>query len=187
MDQLPTLRVSTKDREAAIERLQAAFLNDRLTDTELGERIDRALSAKVVGDLDAVLADLPAEAALPSPWRAGAPAPSPVKSVNTYKGSAVQGGLWTVPPQFKSQAYKAHQTIDLTKAALSGPRTEIVVGAYKSTVVVVVPPGMAVEMQGSSHAGSWVDETNGGTPGGPLIVVKGSGYKSTIVVKGPDA
>jgi len=183
MDQLPSLRVSTKDRDAAVERLQAAYLNDRLSDTELGERIERALAAKVGGDLDALLADLPAEVAPLGSWGDGAPAPSPVKSMNTYKGSAVQGGNWTVPAQFKSQGYKAQQTIDLTKAVLSGPRTEILVGVYKSAVVVVVPRGMAVEMQGSSYAGSWVDETNGGTPGGPLLVVRGSGYKSTITVK----
>jgi hypothetical protein len=53
------MRVSDADREQVAERLREHFAAGRLTSDELDERVAAALSAKTVGDLRAVMADLP--------------------------------------------------------------------------------------------------------------------------------
>lgn len=53
------MRVSDADREQVAERLREHFAAGRLTSEELDERVAAALNAKTVGDLRAVMADLP--------------------------------------------------------------------------------------------------------------------------------
>jgi hypothetical protein len=53
------MRVSDTDREQVAEQLREHFTAGRLTSEELDERVTATLSAKTVGDLRAVMADLP--------------------------------------------------------------------------------------------------------------------------------
>jgi DNA-binding PadR family transcriptional regulator len=53
------MRVSDRDRERAAARLRDSFVEGRLTREELDERITAALTARTVGDLRRVTADLP--------------------------------------------------------------------------------------------------------------------------------
>lgn len=53
------MRVSDADRERVAGRLREHFAEGRLTSDELDERLSAALRAKTVGDLRAVMADLP--------------------------------------------------------------------------------------------------------------------------------
>jgi hypothetical protein len=53
------MRVSDADREQVTARLREHFAEGRLTSEELDERITAALSAKTVGELRGVMADLP--------------------------------------------------------------------------------------------------------------------------------
>jgi hypothetical protein len=62
------IRVSDADRERAAARLRAHFAEGRLSPGELDERIAAALSAKTVGDVRRIMADLPG--LVPAPPRA---------------------------------------------------------------------------------------------------------------------
>jgi DNA-binding PadR family transcriptional regulator len=53
------IRVSDRDRERAAARLRDSFAEGRLTREELDERLTAALSARTVGDLRRITADLP--------------------------------------------------------------------------------------------------------------------------------
>ena len=53
------LRASHADREQVIGTLKAAFVQGRLTEDELGERVDRAYAARTHAALAEVIADLP--------------------------------------------------------------------------------------------------------------------------------
>jgi hypothetical protein len=66
-----SLRAGTEDRTRVTEWLQAQYVAGRLTSSELEERIERALAARTMGDLDALTADLPpiASPAAPSSRR----------------------------------------------------------------------------------------------------------------------
>jgi DUF1707 SHOCT-like domain/2TM domain len=52
-------RAGDDDRRRVMDLLQAHYVAGRLSATELEERIERALAARVLADLDALLADLP--------------------------------------------------------------------------------------------------------------------------------
>jgi hypothetical protein len=56
----PRLRASDADRERTVELLREHHAVGRLTADEFHERLDRAYAAKTRGDLDELLADLPA-------------------------------------------------------------------------------------------------------------------------------
>ena len=60
MTRRATLRASDADRELIAERLRQAATEGRLLAEELEERLGTALSARTYGELDAVVADLPA-------------------------------------------------------------------------------------------------------------------------------
>jgi hypothetical protein len=53
------MRASTDDRKRVTDWLQAQYVAGRLNSTELEERIEQALAARTMGDLDALTADLP--------------------------------------------------------------------------------------------------------------------------------
>lgn len=58
------LRAAETDREQVIGALQAAFTQARLTQDEFAARAGRALTARTYGDLDALIADIPADPAV---------------------------------------------------------------------------------------------------------------------------
>jgi hypothetical protein len=59
-----TTRAADADRERIVERLHAAAVEGRLGPDELEARLEAALSASTYLELDQVVADLPAQAAL---------------------------------------------------------------------------------------------------------------------------
>lgn len=65
----PSLRASDADRDAVLDRLRSAHAEGRLTAEEFSERMDTALSARTMGDLAILTADLPAS--LPARARTG--------------------------------------------------------------------------------------------------------------------
>lgn len=73
------LRASDAERDAAIERLRHHGSVGRLSMDELTERIDAALEAKTLGQLDALFVDLPDEPRPPATLPPPAPAPVPFR------------------------------------------------------------------------------------------------------------
>ena len=55
----PAIRASDRERDAATQRLQEAFAEGRLDDSEFDQRMRTALSARTRPELDRLLADLP--------------------------------------------------------------------------------------------------------------------------------
>jgi Domain of unknown function (DUF1707) len=60
------LRAGHADRDLVIEALKTAFVDGRLTKTELTARTGRALAARTYADLAALTADIPAEPTEPA-------------------------------------------------------------------------------------------------------------------------
>lgn len=69
-----SLRAADRDREAVADILREQHLAGRLETDELQERVERCYTAKTYADLDAVLADLPAQG--PHPYSSPSPSPS---------------------------------------------------------------------------------------------------------------
>ena len=67
MDDLPVLRAGDADRESLAADLREHFAVGRLTQAELGERLDATYRATTMGELAALRADLPDPRPLPLP------------------------------------------------------------------------------------------------------------------------
>lgn len=107
MGEAPHLRCSDADRDRAAAVLRDGLGDGRIDVTELDERLDRVYRARTYGELDEVMADLPAWAAMHQPtpppyagpaWPVMAPAPPlPVRRRRPFFAwLAVVWLLWAV-------------------------------------------------------------------------------------------
>jgi hypothetical protein len=177
------LRVSDRERDAVVQRVQTAFAEGRLDDTEFDERMRAALTARTRGDLDVLLTDLPAETAAPGPPPATA-GRGPGRLAIALKSSVRRGGRWRVPERYTTVVYKGTGWLDLRAAELSGPVTTFVAVAYKSRLTILVPPGLRVEMTGFGVT-QGADEEDPGyrlPTDAPVIHVRGVAYKGTVEI-----
>jgi hypothetical protein len=179
----PALRASDRERDAVVQRVQQAFAEGRLDDTEFDERMRAALTARTHADLEVLLADLPAETPAPGPAMAAA-GRGPGRVAIALKSSVRRGGRWRVPERYTTVVYKGSGWLDLRAAELSGPVTTFLAVAYKSQVTVLVPPGVRVEMTGFGVT-QGADEEDPGyrlATDAPVIHVRGVAYKGTVEI-----
>ena len=176
-------RASDRERDAVVQRVQDAFAEGRIDDVEFDERTRAALTARTHADLDALLADLPAETA------AGGTAPAvaghgPGRFAIALKSSVRRAGRWRVPERYTTVVYKGGGWLDLRAAELSGQVTTFVTVAYKSRVTILVPPSVRVEMTGFGVTQGQDDEDPGYRlpADAPVIHVRGIAYKGTVEI-----
>jgi hypothetical protein len=178
------IRASDRERDAVVQRVQEAFAEGRLDDTEFDERMRAALTARTHADLEVLLTDLPAATAAPGT----APAISghgPGRFAIALKSSVRRAGRWRVPERYTTVVYKGGGWLDLRAAELSGPATTLVAVAYKSRVTILVPPGVRVEMTGFGVTQGLSDEEDPGyrlPVDAPVIHVRGIAYKGTVEI-----
>jgi hypothetical protein len=179
------IRLSDRDRDAVVHRLQSAFAEGRLDDEEFDQRTRAALTARLSTDLVPLTRDLPAEAT------AGAPAPAtlqgrkPGRFAIAYKSSIRRAGRWLVPERFTTVVYKGSGRIDLRAAELTAAATTVLAVAYKSRIDVLVPVGVRLELDGVGVSKGWSaeEELERRLPAdAPVVHVRGVGYKGTIEV-----
>ncbi|MGH3255369.1 MAG: DUF1707 SHOCT-like domain-containing protein [Streptosporangiaceae bacterium] len=179
----PATRASDRERDAVVQRVQQAFAEGRLDDTEFDERMRAALVARTHADLDALLTDLPAAAA-----PGLAPAASgrgPGRLAVALKSSVRRGGRWRVPERYTAVVYKGDGWLDLRAAELSGPVTTFLAVAYKSTVTILVPPSVRVEMTGFGVTQGLAEDDDPGyrlPADAPVIHVRGIAYKGAVEI-----
>ena len=182
----PSLEVA---RERTIQALCSHFAYDRLTTEEVDERLERAQRARTVGELEQLLADLPAtEVPPPDETRPGALTTGydarETGRVLALLGEVKRTGVWTPPRELRVAAVLGSVTVDLRDARLSPGVTEIRVAAVMGEVKVIVPPGVRVESNATAFLGAVTDDVyepvspDGGTP-----VVRISGFAFLAEVK----
>jgi hypothetical protein len=180
------IRVSDRDRDAVVYRLQEAFAEGRLDDDEFDQRSRAALTARLSTELAVLTTDLPESAGLTSrPAPLPVPGRKPGRFAIAYKSSIRRGGRWRVPEQFSTVVYKGSGRIDLRAAELTAPVTTVRAVAYKSRIDVLVPPGVRVDLEGFGVSKGWTvqEELEDRLPAdAPVVHVRGIGYKGTIEV-----
>ncbi|MFF7732262.1 DUF1707 domain-containing protein [Streptomyces sp. NPDC007984] len=87
----PEVRASYADRDRVVDVLRVAAGEGRLTLEELEERLEAALSARTVGELAALTADLPAAAGQ------GSAEAEDVVRIRQEGASTRRGDGWVVP------------------------------------------------------------------------------------------
>ena len=172
---------SNVERDAATQRLQAAFAEHRLTDEEFDQRVRHALVARTTTELDSLTADLPAAA--PTLLVATGTSRKPGRFAIALKSSISRVGRWTLPRRFLSVVYKGAGLLDLRLAQLTSEETTITALSYKSRTEILVPPGVRVEFGGTGVSATgdvWQAEL---PPGAPVVRIRGVAYKGSIEVR----
>ena len=172
-------RVSDQERDEAVQRLQAAFAEGRLTDAEFDARVRATLTARTQEEIARLLADLAI-----SPARL-APVGPVSRLVLAVFGAAQRRGRWRVPEQCTAVAVMGGCTLDLRAAQLSAPVTTITAVALMGGVEVLVPPGVRVEMHGQSLMGGWSNHVRQEylPPDAPQVHVRGFALMGGVEVR----
>jgi hypothetical protein len=171
-------------RERAIAVLSEAFAQDALDVDEFERRVTRAHTSDRPADIEALLADLPnaATTAVPpsvalvaAPEGTGA-LDAPVQTVYAVFGGVDRRGTWTVPRRFKVVAMMGGASIDLREARFPRGVIDLEVNAFFGGVQILVPPGLAVEVQGTAIMGGFQNVNRAPPtpdPDAPLLRVRG--------------
>jgi len=169
-------------RQRIVDQLCAHYAAENLTDELLETRLSQALSATSLVELNALVADLPTEAAgsATSPSTAVAMArPDTVgdrQVIVAVMGGAERKGAWTPPRQLSVIAVMGGAELDFREARFSPGVTEITCFAMMGGIEIIVPPGVHVESQGMGLMGGFsqlgsADDAPG--PDAPILRIGG--------------
>ncbi|MBC3841734.1 DUF1707 domain-containing protein [Streptacidiphilus sp. 4-A2] len=164
----PAVRASDAEREALVERLNAACGEGRLDLEEFSERLELAYAARTRAELDALVEDLPQAVAVPAPV---APAAKGRSWHVSPLGGLRRGGSWRVPAETLAVTLIGGLDLDLTEAELDAPVVTVRQFSVIGGARVLVPPGVRVEVSGFSLLGGRrvdADERAVG-PGAPVV------------------
>jgi len=136
---LPELRASHEDRNRVVETLQVAGGDGRLSAEELDARVESALSARTLGELAALTADLPATATAVA---------KDVLVVEQVGGKYAQEGRWQVPARIELDTKLCRVTLDFTQAVITSNVVRIETEMVHGKLIIVGAPGVVIDPDG---------------------------------------
>jgi hypothetical protein len=170
------VRMSDAERNAVIERLSTAVAEGRLTMTEFEERVDAVVRARTRGDVEPLVADLPATVP--------AVVPQDVVELKSSGGQLRRTGRWAVPRRLVVRSPAGMVKLDLREAVISHPVVEIDLAAQAGSTTVVLPPGATADIDGVTTSGGTASLKVPSIPSsGPHFVITGSTAGGTLVVR----
>jgi len=153
-------------RDAITEKLSSGFANGLYEVDELERRLALVQTAQTPAELDALVTDL-------VPVSAPSLALVPAKRMRIVMGSIERTGPWAVPQQLAARVFCGHLLLDLREARLAPGITTIEVNITMGNVEVIVPPGMAVDVDASSFLGNIEERTEPATSAANIVRVVG--------------
>ncbi len=173
------MRASDADRDRVLALLAEAMSDGRLTADEHAERVQRAFSARTLGELAALTTDL----ALPSaqPLRLDGS-----RVIAGIFSPARRDGRWVVPENLTVTAMFGEVEVDFTQAILQTSRVQLYATVFGGRLRLIVPDGVSVIVSGHMVLG----RKRGGTPppagpGAPVIEVKALVLGGELTVRTP--
>ena len=168
-------RASDRDRDRALELLATAAGDGRLTLEEYSARADRALAARLVGELSELTADLQRVPEVPAQG---------ADQMVAILSSDSRNGHLTVPARFEARTVLGDCKIELQEAVLTSHVTRIDARAMLGAVTILVPDGVEVRLSGKSILGARSSEvTNAPLPGAPVIEVRATAILGNVTVR----
>ncbi|KDN73738.1 DUF1707 domain-containing protein [Streptomyces olindensis] len=135
----PEVRASHADRDRIVDVLRVAAGDGRLTMEELDERVEAALSARTVGELAALTADLPE--AVPQ----DAVEVEDVVRIEQEGSSTRRGDAWVVPRRLEVRSAWGEVTLDFTGAVITQDTLHIDLDMRGGALKLVTRPGVVVD------------------------------------------
>lgn len=174
-------------RQQVVEDLMEHFANDVLDLAEFERRLDVANSSSTLEELNGVLTDLPTSTALMrsaklTPARGGSAVLVASEDVRAHSlmiavcGGTSRKGRWVPARRNTAVGVMGSVQLDFREAMLGPGVTEVAVFACLGGVEIIVPPEMAVEVDGIAIMGGFDNETDtvlNRDPDQPLLRVKG--------------
>jgi hypothetical protein len=164
----PELRASDADRDQAVVELREHTAAGRLTLEEFSERVDQAVAARTLAELDEVRSDLPGSVPAELERR------RPKRFTGVAFGNTQRTGRWRLPRRSFGLSFFGDLDLDLRQAELSGPRASITVFVIFGNVDVYVPESVDVDLDGFTvfgHRRDWGRDLPQ-HPGAPLVDVR---------------
>lgn len=179
-EQRPELRISDADRERAVQRLNDAVAEGRLTMSEFDERVDGVLRSRTASELTPYLVDLPGTA--------GGPVTAPEhQELRTTASTLRRNGRWVVPRRLTVHSKAGKVKLDLTEAVISHPVVELTLQTAAATTVLILPQGASVDVDQVEQVASSTRvrkvPTSTVPTGDPHLVVTGKQFAGTLVVR----
>ena len=138
-DDLPDLRASHADRDRVVDALRVAGGDGRLSAEELDTRLESALSARTLGELAELTADLPI-----APAAKG----KDVLVVEQHGGRYVREGRWPVPARIELRTQECRVTLDFTHAVITSNVLRIETDMVHGKLFIVSSPGIVIDTDG---------------------------------------
>jgi hypothetical protein len=171
------LRASDADRERVLSLLGEALADGRLTPDEHAERTATACSARTLGDLVGLTADLtPADAQ---------PILVDDRPLHAVFGSVRRGGRWVVPVRMPLVAVLGTVELDLREAVLQ--RRHIIIDAQVlgGRLRLLVPEGVRVQVTGRTVLCPRDVRLRATGADGPLVEVRGTLVLGSLRARNP--
>jgi hypothetical protein len=138
-DDLPDLRASHADRDRVVDMLRIAGGDGRLSAEELDIRLESALSARTLGELARLTADLPI-----APAAIG----KDVLVVEQHGGRYVREGRWPVPARIELRTQECRVTLDFTHAVITSDVLRIETAMVHGKLFIVTSLGIVIDTDG---------------------------------------
>jgi DUF1707 SHOCT-like domain len=175
-----SVRAADTDRIQVAQLLTDAAAQGRLDLGEYEDRLTRAYAAKTYGELDQLSADLPGIANT----RRGACKPAPSTLLLAIMSGFQRRGRWNVPQKLTTLTLFGGGVVDLRYADFTSPEVDIHAYSILGGQTIVLPPEVNVTIKGFGVMGGFdrsVDE--GGTPGAPIVTIKGFSLLGSVGIK----
>ncbi|MGI5274068.1 DUF1707 SHOCT-like domain-containing protein [Nonomuraea sp. CA-218870] len=172
------MRASDEDRERIAQQLQQAFTEGRLDQFELEERLEKALSAKVHGDLTGLVADLPATA----------PSVRDVVTLESTHDHIKRAGDWAVPRRIRVASKHGGVHLDFSEAVVPHQVVEVELDLKYGSAKIILPPGASADVDGyrSDWGTTTVADVSGRRQPGVLhVVITGQSKYGALTVRYP--
>jgi class 3 adenylate cyclase len=127
---------SHADRDRVVEVLKTAAGDGRLTADELDQRLEAALTARTLADLEPLLGDLTTAAAAEVP---------DLSRIRCGSGSAKRNRSWVVPRRLEIDVGSGSVRLDLRQAVIAAAELLIDAQIASGTLLLITRPGIVVD------------------------------------------
>jgi hypothetical protein len=135
------LRASHEDRDQVVDVLRVAAGDGRLTAEELDERVGAALTARTMGELADLTADLPT---VTSASRGAAEVKDLVR-IEQEGASTRRGEGWVVPRRMEIRSMWGEVVLDFTQAVITHDRLRLDLDIRGGSLKLLTRPGVVVD------------------------------------------
>lgn len=160
----PGARASDADRDQVLDVLRSAAGDGRLTADEFTERMEAALSSRLLSELAVLPADL-----VSGPGGATAQAEDVIR-IAQRGGSVRRTGRWVVPQRLELRTSWCEVTLDFTDAVITRSALRIDMKVRGGSLILVTGPGTVVDADSLTAHYTHVAVGPAAEPGAPVIL-----------------